>query len=979
MLFAGKYGKEFVVAAAELMPECGVNRQLIELLSVRAPSPDVKLKLLKEIALEHELEWDPSASETELSKPCEDLLKQVGDLMAWFTVTSLMRTIELEFLPPNPRLVFDSTEAVEKLHGMLAHLVAFLEESENQFSGNDGGTMEDWKMRVKDCVLRVEDEIESQVIDICGGEEHARTPPSSLVQTLLRSFQRVSGLDKWLLAQKFHKPLQNGIEAMGELMVFMKKTKQSSVNDFTIPSPREERVILDGGSSISGLQNAKMVGHVDELDEMKKLLLQESFKRRQVVPIVGMGGIGKTTFARRLFEDPLVSSHFDIAAWTTVSARYGMRRTLLELLSSITPITDEINAKTSEELAAQLRKCLMGRRRYLIVLDDVWSTNSWDEIQRCFPDNNDGSRILLTCRLHEVASYTTSSHNSFLNMRFLTSDESWQLFQQRVLNNGRLLPENLESTWRHIVDYCQGLPFAIALIAGLVQATDESLWESKVLEGTLYALVSYDLAEGISKILGLSYNHLPNFLKACFLYFGVFPENTVIHVKELIRLWIAEGFVRAAESSQRSLEEVAEDFLKDLVSRSLVLINKISLDGKIKTCKVHDFVHDFCREKAIKENLLYVRNKYNTGYVGSYRWTSFETMYPKFVVPDTFNRSRSLFSFCDGHMTRGPQMFANNFKMLRVLNLSSFSIMKDIPLHIVHLVLLRYLVLRPFESLKTLPVSKNWNLQTLVLLASKKDTSDEVASSLVSEIWDLPKLRHVQVCKTFVLDAPRMVQQSLQTIYWLHSFQCTETVFSRFPNAKVVGIFMGEFGSLHPNCLDNLRCLISLENLKIKSRQHSPVLLPSLEAFPVHLKKLKLKGTLLAWNAMTVVVGMLPNLQVLKLKDGACQGQEWAVSGGQFHGLKSLVIYGTDLMHWTISSDDFPVLERLILNGCYDLKEIPCGFGGVASLQLIELCHCYSSLVDCAKQIQEEQRDYGNDVLVVRNYSTRGTVEDERE
>ncbi|XP_019190474.1 PREDICTED: uncharacterized protein LOC109184865 [Ipomoea nil] len=61
MLFAGKYGKEFVVVAAELMPECGVNRQLIELLSVRAPGPDVKLKLLKEIALEHELEWDPSA------------------------------------------------------------------------------------------------------------------------------------------------------------------------------------------------------------------------------------------------------------------------------------------------------------------------------------------------------------------------------------------------------------------------------------------------------------------------------------------------------------------------------------------------------------------------------------------------------------------------------------------------------------------------------------------------------------------------------------------------------------------------------------------------------------------------------------------------------------------------------------------------------------------------------------------------------
>ncbi|KAK2978597.1 hypothetical protein RJ640_028487 [Escallonia rubra] len=74
MLFAAKYGKEFLAAATELMPECGVNRQLIELLSVRAPAPDVKLKLLKEIAEEHNLDWDASASETELFKPHEDLL-----------------------------------------------------------------------------------------------------------------------------------------------------------------------------------------------------------------------------------------------------------------------------------------------------------------------------------------------------------------------------------------------------------------------------------------------------------------------------------------------------------------------------------------------------------------------------------------------------------------------------------------------------------------------------------------------------------------------------------------------------------------------------------------------------------------------------------------------------------------------------------------------------------------------------------------
>ncbi|KAJ0615417.1 putative vacuolar protein sorting-associated protein Ist1 [Helianthus annuus] len=80
MAFASKYGKEFVAAATELMPECGVNRQLIEHLSVRAPAPDVKLNLLKEIAEEYELDWDPTASETELLKPHEDLLNGPSQL-----------------------------------------------------------------------------------------------------------------------------------------------------------------------------------------------------------------------------------------------------------------------------------------------------------------------------------------------------------------------------------------------------------------------------------------------------------------------------------------------------------------------------------------------------------------------------------------------------------------------------------------------------------------------------------------------------------------------------------------------------------------------------------------------------------------------------------------------------------------------------------------------------------------------------------
>ncbi|XP_031091043.1 putative late blight resistance protein homolog R1A-10 [Ipomoea triloba] len=160
-----------------------------------------------------------------------------------------------------------------------------------------------------------------------------------------------------------------------------------------------------------------------------------------------------------------------------------MRQMLLQLLSTmqITQAQEkEIINKSNEELADLLRKWLMGRR-YLIVVDYMWSTGSWDEIQRCFPEDSNGSRILATTRLQEVAIYTGGSHNYWLNLPFLNPYESWELFSGRILNYGSLSspPVKLEGIWRHIVEYCKGLPLAIVVVAGLVLATNQSLCQYK--------------------------------------------------------------------------------------------------------------------------------------------------------------------------------------------------------------------------------------------------------------------------------------------------------------------------------------------------------------------------------------------------------------------------------------------------------------------------------------------------------------------
>nr|GMC65113.1 putative late blight resistance protein homolog R1A-10 isoform X1 [Ipomoea batatas] len=347
-------------------------------------------------------------------------------------------------------------------------------------------------------------------------------------------------------------------------------------------------------------------------------------------------------------------------------------------------------------------------------------------------------------------------------------------------------------------------------------------------------------------------------------------------------------------------------------------------------------------------------------------------MYPKLDAHTGFNRYGSLFCFHDD-VGRGYRLPATpHFKRLRVLDLGSLHFIEGIPSYVANLVLLRYLALRPSKSLNSLPVLKDWNLQSLVLLENwgGSTSADNPNPLIPAEIWELPKLRHLQVCTTFVLGTPTAVHQYLQTVQWLRPFHCTEQVFLKIPNAKVMGIFMEgsvEFGE--PNCLNNLRYLHQLEELKIESRHFYPFLLPVVDAFPVQLKKLKLKGTLVPWDAMTVI-GMLPNLQVLKLKNGACQGGYWKLTEGSFRQLKSLLIYGSGLRHWEATGDnDFPVLERLILKECYELEEIPSSFREILTLKLIELCHCYSRLVNSAKQIQEEQREYGNYELVVHAYN----------
>lgn len=259
--------------------------------------------------------------------------------------------------------------------------------------------------------------------------------------------------------------------------------------------------------------------------------------------IFGMGGLGKTTLARRVYNDRNVKRHFDCRVWVSVSQEYRIGEPLMRIANSVLTPTPQQRRRVKEtELGNTLRDSLKSKT-YLIVLDDLWSPQVLVDLSSHFPES-DKSRVLITTRILEVAHHTPSYLHE---IRPLSFDDSWELFLSKVFRVTTTKPikvqSDLEELREAVVDKCQGSPLSIALLGGLLsgkQKTPES-WNQ-----VLQSIKRHgdDHQPFYLWILSWSYNDLPFYLKSCFLYCGLFPEDHEISARKLINLWIAEGFVQ---------------------------------------------------------------------------------------------------------------------------------------------------------------------------------------------------------------------------------------------------------------------------------------------------------------------------------------------------------------------------------------------------------------------------------------------------
>ncbi|XP_057763628.1 putative late blight resistance protein homolog R1B-16 [Salvia miltiorrhiza] len=752
------------------------------------------------------------------------------------------------------------------------------------------------------------DPLESRIADAAYAAEHAIE--SHIFDQLTNNGENMS-----------YDGLYEALEKVIKEMVFIEEEAKQIQGRVGV----QHQLPPDSSRSASSIpQQSSMVGADDlKLQLMDKLT--SDLLHLQIIPIVGMGGSGKTTLARTVYEERLIKERFDICAWATISQEYIIREIFAVVFRQFNiEVDDDLY---EDELGEKLYKHLYGRR-YLIIMDDMWSIDAWDRVRNYFPDTQNGSRIVVTTRLSDLAS--TLPNSDCLGMELLDEAESWELLSKTVFGEEGW-PLELEEIGIKIGKGCKGLPLSIVVVGGLLA---KSKHERECWENMNASVLNLDDDESCLKILYMSYKQLPIHLKPCFLYMGVFPENENIFIPKLIKFWIAEGFVKAV--CGKSLEEIAKEYLKDLIGRNLVLRTTSEW-----WCQIHDLLRDLCLREAEKERLYYTASD-NVGIN---------------VLPP---------------MSQARSLTWNNQYELSPLNMSLLRILKttgeerdkeDLFGHWDQLVNSRFLQI-DFDkrSEENFPCSiwRFWNLQTLIV---ENYSINEVITA-PSGIWYMCGIRHVKFTYGLRLPDPPndqddIVLENLQSLGKVFDFKCSEQVVKKIPNIKEL-VFSNCDDEMY--CLSNLDCLTKLESLDCFLYGKCAI------NFPHSLKRLNLCCTMdYCWEDILDKVGVLPHLHNLTLQYGSFKEGKWETTEGQFLTLKFLTLEKCrNLEIWEIERSHFPCLERLHLDGLYNLQEIPLDFAEIPTLREIVVKNCSDFAVVSAKRISEEHEDYYGEEIDLR-------------
>ncbi|KAL9997254.1 putative P-loop containing nucleoside triphosphate hydrolase, leucine-rich repeat domain superfamily [Helianthus debilis subsp. tardiflorus] len=738
-----------------------------------------------------------------------------------------------------------------------------------------------------------------------------------------------------------------------------------------------------------------IVGRQEEKKELLVKLLGDDpcDQNFSIVPIVGMGGLGKTTLARLLFDDEEVKKHFELMAWVCVSDQFDIFNISKVILQSVKGEDKEFADLNLLQVA--LRKQLR-EKRFLLVLDDVWSESykEWEAVVSPFHECAPGSKIIMTTR--KVHLLKELGYNHLNRLQTLSHDDAVSLFAQHALgaNNFDSHPI-LKPYGEGIVKKCDGLPLALTVLGRLLRSKTEEEEEWKeLLNSEIWRLGKKD---EIVPALRLSYNDLSACLKQLFAYCSLFLKNYVFKKEQLILLWMAEGFLNPS-SSNKSMERLGLEYFEELLSRSFFqhapndkslfvmhdLLNDLatSIAGEFFSRFDIEMVPDVRKEALEKyRHMSFVRDQY--------------VAYSKF---DPFKRAKSLRTFLSlgGNDNFEKCYFSSKIlvdllpelPMLRVLRLSNLCI-SEVPETIGSLKHLRYLNLSQ-NPITHLPesIGNLYNLQTLLLC----ECSDLI--KLPNNFLKLKNLRHLDISFTPLLNKlPLWIGQlkSLQTL--------TKIIVGGDNGLAITKIkdLTDFIGLIHIKGLDKVEMVMHAQEANLSPKRYSYLKLEWSDVFDGSRKESLEKEVLcvLKPNSASLTfleivsyggiefpnwvgdpsflqltqvyvrgcknctslppLGQLPSLKKLYLKDMdelKAMGSELIGTGLSFLSLETLVLENMKrLEEWStnIGIVSFPCLKELVVSNCPNLVQVSPE--ALPSLNVLYIDKCDSGVLRSLVQV----------------------------
>ncbi|XP_044949062.1 disease resistance protein RGA5-like [Hordeum vulgare subsp. vulgare] len=446
-----------------------------------------------------------------------------------------------------------------------------------------------WARDVKDLSYEIEDSVDRFMVHLDGRAEEK-------AQSFMGFIHR--GIDLLTRAKTRHK--------IGTEVRHIKSriTEVSARRDrYKVDKAVEQPVVTSVDSlRLSALYKTEteLVGTEEKIRELVETMTEEvdeaSKQQLKIVSIVGFGGLGKTTLANAVYQK--LKSQFDCGAFVSVSLNPNMEKIFKNILHQLDKHRySSINEAMwgEAQLIGELRDFLLNKR-YFIVIDDIWNISVWKTTRHAFIENRCGSRIITTTRIFDVAKQVGSVYD----LKPLSPIDSRKLFHQRIFGVENP-PIQLAEVSENILKRCGGVPLAIMTTASMLATKRGNDW-SKVYQSMGSGPQDSSDMQDMRRILSVSYYDLPAHLKTCLLFISVYPEGYTVVAEDLIWQWIGEGFVQ--EEHGKNLYEVGEEYLAQLINKSLIQPVDIGSDNKVSSCRVHDMVLDLITSLSSEENFL---------------------------------------------------------------------------------------------------------------------------------------------------------------------------------------------------------------------------------------------------------------------------------------------------------------------------------------------------------------------------------------